>query len=184
MKNLLGMGGGNQGQMEDDEWAAQEMMAQRMRENAARDREKLDNGPDSHFGSSSRIQQQGNWGNKAVGQMGNQGQQGQMKLSNGGRMPVYAQAPPPLGKNKPSDNFIPQGLLEWCESHLGPVANKPELRGVLEYCYKTENPAEVRDCFINYLGSSNQVLRIRAYTSHTAKITHFLSSHLLRSSEI
>ena len=179
LKNLLGMGGpmgqGNlgqgqgKGQDDVDEWDNQDQpMAQWMRE---REREKGDgSGGDSHFGSSSRSQQ---WNSK-IGQMGGQvqglgqgqGQQGSMKLSNsGGRMSAYAQAPPPLGKNKSSEStFMPQSLIEWTESHLGAFANKPELRGILEYCYKTENPAEVRDCFIKYFGSNNQVLQMYIIT--------------------
>ena len=183
-----------------------QQLDQWVRENASREREKASpslreiiqdgSATDSHFGSSSRGQGQGqggSWpikiGQGQIGQIGqqiggqNQNQQqnlgqnqnhlGLIKPINGSRVPVYAQAPPPLGavyaqappplgkksQGQEMGYNMPSALLDWSENQLGIFArgNREELREVLEYCYKLENPAEIRDFLISRFGSTQQV---------------------------
>ena len=81
---------------------------------------------------------------------------------------MYAQAPPPLGKNRPemgmgmsSNMNMNLNLVDWSEAQMIAMCNghldKQELRNVVEYCCKQNNPMMIRDAFINYLGSSNLV---------------------------
>ena len=81
---------------------------------------------------------------------------------NGNKMAMYAQAPPPLGKSRLEMGMSPNlnlNLIDWSEGQLLPFSEKMggDLRGLIEHCYKLDNPNEVRDTFNNYLGPSMQV---------------------------
>jgi hypothetical protein len=61
----------------------------------------------------------------------------------------------------PNMNMMNLNLMDWSEAQVTTMFNghvdKQELRGVVEYCCKQNNPVMIRDAFIGYLGSSNSV---------------------------
>ena len=158
LKNLLGMPHNNSNG--HDQWS--ESQSHQFHDDGQRDERfsHQDGGPDSMFDPRSGVRGLGG-----------------MDPGNGVRMPVYAQAPPPLGKNRPDmggmgmapnmnmnmnmNMGMNMNLMDWSEAQVATMFNghvdKQEVRGVVEYCCKQSNPAIIRDTFNSYLGSSNVV---------------------------